>query len=197
MKNHRVARGVAIALLVLGTAEPASSGPPTDRLKPEIDRVLATLENPSLRSPDKTEKRRQAIRAITDGVFDWTEMARRSLGRHWAERTPAEQREFVTLFRDLIERAYLTKIERYSGEKVRYAGEVTEGNYATVVTRVKTKGQEIAIDYRMNRAGGRFMVYDVLIEHLSLVGAYRAQFDEVLRRSSYRALVEKIRTRAS
>jgi phospholipid transport system substrate-binding protein len=198
MTLRRIAQRLAVVLLALGMAGPASAGPATDRLKPEIDRVVATLENASLRGPGKAQERRQTIRAITDGVFDWTKMARRSLGPHWDKRTSAEKQEFVALFRDLIERAYITQIERYSGEQLRYAPEVSDGDHATVATRVRTKkGQDIAIDYHMDQAGGRFMVYDVSIEHLSLVATYRAQFNEIIRTSSYQALIEKIRKRPS
>ncbi len=198
MTYHSVIRGVVAALLVLGAAAGAQAGPATDRLKPEVDRVLGVLENPGLRGPAKTQDRRQAIRAITDGVFDWTEMARRALGRHWNARTPAEQQEFVGLFRDLLERAYVAKIEKYRGEKLAYAGERNDGDQAMVRTRVETKpGQEVGIDYRMSRQGSRWMVIDVLVENISLVGNYRSQFDDVIKTSSFEELVRKIRTRTS
>ncbi len=198
MTYHSVIRGVVAALLVLGAAAGAQAGPATDRLKPEVERVLGVLENPALRGEAKTQERRQAIRAITDGVFDWTEMARRALGRHWNARTPAEQQEFVGLFRDLIERAYIAKIEKYRGEKLAYAGERSDGDQAMVRTRVETKpGQEVGIDYRMSRQGSRWMVIDVLVENISLVGNYRSQFDDVIKTSSFEELVRKIRTRTS
>jgi len=198
MTYHSVIRGVVAALLVLGVAAGAQAGPATDRLKPEVERVLGVLENPALRGPAKTQERRQAIRAITDGVFDWAGMARRALGRHWNARTPAEQQEFVGLFRDLLERAYVAKIEKYRGEKLAYAGESNDGDQAMVRTRVETKpGQEVGIDYRMNRQGNGWMVTDVLVENISLVGNYRTQFDDVIRASSFEELVKKIRTRTS
>src|SRR5205823_832098 len=113
------------------------------------------------RGESKAQERRLALRTITDGVFDWTEMARRSLGRHWTGRTPAEQQEFVGLFRDLLERAYLSKIERYSNEPIMYVGESIEGDQAVVRTKIITKqNQEVPIDYRMSRQGDRWLVYD-------------------------------------
>ena len=108
MRDRHIASGIAaaaLAALLVGGALVAMAGPATDRLKPEIDKVVATLENPALKGESKTAERRQALRSITDGVFDWNEMAKRALGRHWAARTPAEQQEFVSLFRDLLERA--------------------------------------------------------------------------------------------
>ncbi len=199
MAYHLVIRSAATAvLLVLAAVAGAEAGPATEQLRPEIDRVLAVLEDPALRGEARAQERREAIRASTDGVFDWTEMAKRSLGRHWNARTPAEQQEFVGLFRDLLERAYIAKIEKYGGEKLLYAGEANESDQAVVRTRVQTKpGQEVAIDYRMSRQGDRWMVYDVLVENISLIGNYRTQFDGIIKASSFEELVKKIRTRTS
>lgn len=189
---------VAWAMLIgLLTAWSAMAGPPTDQLQPAMEQVIRTLEDPALRGPERTAERRRALRAATDEVFDWTEMARRALGRHWQERSPAEQEEFVALFRDLIERAYAERIERYSGEKVRVAGEVVEGDQATVRTRIATKGQEVPVDYRLIRRGDRWRVYDVAVEGISLVANYRTQFNEVIRASSYQELVRKLKSRTS
>jgi phospholipid transport system substrate-binding protein len=198
MRAFRFVRGAGVALLVLAIPLGAVAGPATDRLKPEIDRVIAAVANPSLQGDDKARERREAVRSITDGVFDWTEMARRALGRHWAARTPAEQQEFVGLFRDLLERAYLGKIERYTGEPIAYVGESIDGDQAIVRTKVTTRqSQEVPIDYRMLREGERWLVYDVLIERISLVANYRTQFDGIIKASSYGELVRKLRARVS
>ncbi len=198
MTFHRFARPLIAALVLLGLVNAAAAGPATDQLKPAIDRVTATLDNPALKGDSKATQRRQALRTITDSVFDWNEMAKRSLGRHWAARTPSERQEFVGLFRDLIERAYISKIERYGGEKIVYSGEAVDGDTATVRTRLMTKAeQEVPMDYRMLREGNVWRVYDVVIENISLVGNYRTQFDGIIKTSSYEELVKRIKTRAS
>lgn len=198
MQNRLLMRGALAALLVLGTTAGADAGPATDQLKAEIARVIATIGNPSLQAESRTTERRQAIRIITDGIFDWTEMARQALGRHWGERTAAERTEFVALFRDLLERAYIGKIERYAADNVTYVGESMDGDEATVRTRVTLRpGQEVTVDYRMARQDTRWMIHDVVIESVSLVGNYRTQFEGVIRASSYLELVKKIRTRLS
>jgi phospholipid transport system substrate-binding protein len=198
MAHRRIVRAAAIGLIVLCVAPGAGAGPATDRLKPEIDRVIATLDNPTLRGDSKAQQRRQAIRGITDNVFDWTEMSRRALGKHWAGRTPAEQQEFAGLFRDLLERAYVAKIERYTGEPIAYVGESVDGDQATVRTRITTKqGQDVPIDYRLARQGDNWLVYDVLVENISLINNYRTQFDGIIKTSSYEELVKKLKARAS
>jgi len=138
------------------------------------------------------------IRAVTDAVFDWNEMAQRVLGRHWQGRTEGERAEFVRLFTDLLERAYIGKIERYSGEKVRFLGETVDGDQATVRTALVTRqGTEIPMDYRMALRGARWLIYDVVIEHVGVVSNYRTQFDQILRTASYQELVKRIKERSS
>ena len=200
MIERRFARsvGFTLALLVAGMTRVALGGPATDQIKPQIDRVVATLENPALKGDGKTAERRHILRDITDNVFDWTEMAKRALGRHWAQRTPAEQQEFTALFRELLERAYAAKIERYAGEPIAYVGEVPDGEVTTVRTRITTRqNQEVPIDYRVYRDGDRWRVYDVLIENISLVNNYRTQFDGIIKSSSYQELVRRLKARTS
>src|SRR5438093_1377324 len=112
--------------------------------------------------------------------------------------TPREQQEFVALFRDLLERAYVTKIETYTGEPIAYVGESVDGDQATVRTKITTKqNQEVPIDYRMLRQADRWRVYDVLVEGVSLVGNYRTQFDGIIKTSSFEELVKKLKARGS
>lgn len=188
---------VALASLVV-LAGPAIGGEPTDQLKPEIDRVIKTLEDPALKGEAKAAQRRDALRAITESVFDWEEMSRRALGPHWQGRSEAERTEFVGLFRNLIESAYASKIESYSGERVNYTGDSVEGDQATVRTRLTTRqGKEVPVDYRMLKRDARWKVYDVGVEGVSLVGNYRTQFNHIIRTSSYEELIRKLKSRSS
>jgi phospholipid transport system substrate-binding protein len=181
------------ALLVFGFSPlPASAGAPTDQLRKQVDEVLRVLEDPELKA--KASERHDAIRRIAGEVFDYNEMARRSLGTHWNARTPEERREFVALFADLIDRAYFSKIDLYQGEKVRYGSETVDGDQATVKTAIIGKdGKEIPVDYRMHQSSGRWTVYDVNIQGISLVANYRTQFNRVVTTESYESLVQRLR----
>jgi len=191
----RVTAGAVLLALLI--AQTALAGPATDQLKTEIERVIRTLEDPGLKGAEKTEERRKAIRRASDGIFDWKEMAQRALGRHWQTRTEAEREEFPGLFADLLEHAYITRIEQYSGEKITYAGESVDGDQATVRTRMITRqGQEVPIDYRMIRRGDRWLVYDVTVEGVSLVSSYRTQFNKIIQTSSYQELVKRIKSQS-
>ena len=196
MPYRVLVKSAALALLVLAPAAGAFAGPATDQLKPEIDRVIATIEDPALQAESRSADRREAIRAITDGIFDWTAMSKRALGRHWEERTADERAEFIPLFRELLERAFLGKIEQYGAENVAYGEELADGDDTIVRTRVTLKPSwAVDVDYRMAWQGARWMISDVLVERTSLVRNFRSQFDSVIRRSSYEELVKKVRSR--
>jgi len=185
---------VALGALLLARAGAAAAGLPTDQLRVSVDHVLAVLQDPSLRPEAKAAERRAAIRHDADAVFDFTEMSRRALGRHWQELNENQQQEFVKLFADLLERAYVSKIEQYSGEKIDYVGESVEGDMAMVNTQIVTKqATQVPVDYRLLHKGDRWLVYDVLVEGVSLVLNYRTQFDHILQTSSYDELVRRLK----
>ena len=129
-------------------------------------------------------------------AFDLAESARRALGPHWAKRSPAEREEFIGLFQGLLERGYLSRIGEYGGERVQYVAERVDGEFATVRAQIVTaKGTQIPIEARVVRKGERWLMYDVLIENVSLVASYRSQFDRVIRTSSYEELVRRLKDR--
>jgi phospholipid transport system substrate-binding protein len=191
----RLATWSGSALLV-GLALAAHAGIPTDQVRGATDQVLKILQDSALKSPDKTAERRKQLRAVVDQVFDWQETGKRALARHWQSLKPEQRQEFSALFADLVERSYVGKIEAYSGEKVAYVGDTIEGNQATVKTKLITKsGTEIPIDYRMQKEGDRWRVYDVLIEGVSLVGNYRTQFNKIIQQSGYDELAKKMKNK--
>jgi phospholipid transport system substrate-binding protein len=198
--NRCFAHVVAVVVLLLpGVLAPAGravAGPPTDQLRGQIDKVLKLLEDPELKQGSKVKERRVAVRHVAEQIFDFGETAKRSLGHHWAARTPAEREDFVSLFADVLERSYLSKIELYGGEKIAFAGDTVDGEQATVMTKIQTKdGSSVPIDYRMLRKGDRWLVYDVIIEGVSLVSNYRTQFNKIIQTSSYDELVKKLRAK--
>jgi len=136
------------------------------------------------------------VRRVADDIFDFQETAKRSLARHWQPRSPAEQAEFVRLFADLLERSYISRIELYGGEKIAYLRDELDGDQAVVRTRIVTKsGTEVPVDYRMLKRGERWLVYDVIIEGVSLVANYRTQFNKIIQTSSYAELVRKMKVK--
>ncbi|MBI4610497.1 MAG: ABC transporter substrate-binding protein [Candidatus Rokubacteria bacterium] len=195
MMHSRYPSLVLAGLLAL-LAVPASAGAPTDQLRGAIDKVVKILEDPALKEDSKGKDRRAAVRKVANDIFDFAETAKRSLARHWQARTDREREEFVRLFGDLLERAYISKIDLYGGEKIAYVGELVDGDVATVRTKIATpQGTEVPVDYRLLRRGDRWLVYDVSIEGVSLVSNYRTQFNKIIQTSSYQELVKKLKTK--
>ncbi len=183
------------AALLLGlTALPAQAMTPTETVKSRVDEALQSLTQNSATGPEAAERRRAEIRRAADSLFDFTEMSRRALGRHWADRTAAERDEFVRLFTDLMARSYIGKIDRYAGEAIAYTGERVTGDEATVRSQVVTaKGSQIPVEYRLRRVNESWTAYDVFIENVSLVGTYRSQFDRIIKAESFADLLRRLR----
>jgi phospholipid transport system substrate-binding protein len=187
-----------IALITLGVATHVFAGPPTEQLRAYTDAVQKVLDDPALKAPDKRQERRSAVRKVASEVFDVQETARRALGPHWQKLSPSEREEFVQVFADLLERTYISKIDLYGGEKLQYTAEQVEGNRAVVRAKVITRqGTEVPVEARMLKSAGndRWLIYDVAIENISLIGNYRAQFDQIIRKESFAELLNRLKTK--
>jgi phospholipid transport system substrate-binding protein len=192
----RIVIALTVTALWLG-AGAALAGPPTDTLRDYTEAVQKVLDDPALQADDRRHERRAAVRKLAAEAFDVQETARRALGPHWQRRSPAEREEFVQLFADLLERTYISKVDLYGGERLRFTDERVDGDSAVVRARVVTRqGTEVPIEGRMHKRGERWLIYDVVIENISLIANYRAQFDRIIRTSSYEELLKRLRTRS-
>jgi phospholipid transport system substrate-binding protein len=181
----------------LATPLPVFAGEPMQQMKQTTDKILSVLSNPDLKAPGKALERMKQFSQVLDERFDWEELSRRSLARYWTQRTPEERRQFISLYRDLLERTYLDKVEDYSGETVRYVGETLDGNFATVKVMVMTKRKtEIPVEYRMLKKGAAWWIYDISIEGVSLVNNYRQQFNSLLQKSTFQEVLQKLKDKS-
>ena len=186
---------IALCLCIGHPARAAASV--TDEVKRVVDEVVRIVSDPELKKPQKEPQRREELRKSISTIFDYQEMAQRSLATHWKGRTPAERREFVSLFQTLLENSYAGKIESYRNEKIVYLKESVDGQHAEVKSKVIVpKGDEYTLDYRMIEKSGKWTVYDVVIEGVSLVSNYRGQFNRIINKEGYPALVKKLRTKS-
>lgn len=191
-KLNRKLVWVFCACLGVFFAQPgsASAGAPTEQIQSAVERVTAILKDPKLQA----EAKRKELKNAVYPKFDFTEMARRSLGSHWQRRSPEEQREFVKLFTELVESAYMTNLDEYQGEKVVIGGEKQDKEFAEVNTKIITKkGEEFAVNYKLRQAGNEWKIYDVVIENISIVNNYRSQFNRVIAQSSFDDLFRKMK----
>ena len=184
----------AALLLSLIAATAAQAMTPTETVKSRVDEAIQGLSQTPSATAESAERRRAEIRRAADSLFDFTEMSRRALGRHWADRTAAERDEFVRLFTDLVARSYIGKIDRYAGEAIAYTGERVEGDEASVRSQVVTaKGSQIPVEYRLHKTNENWTAYDVFIENVSLIGTYRSQFDRIIKSDSFADLLRRLR----
>jgi phospholipid transport system substrate-binding protein len=187
--------GILILLFALVPARGAWGGAPSDQLRAGIDRVFKILGDPELDGDKKLNQRRTAILIAANELFDFGEMAKRSLGQYWAQRTSTERGEFVRLFTELVQRSYISKVDQHGAHKMTVQGERLDGDYAVVRTTLPlSAGHELSIDYSMHSTDDRWQVYDLSIDGISLVANYRAQFNKIIRTSSYEALIAKFKS---
>ena len=185
---------VILGVAIVFHSHLAVAGVPTDQVRGTIDRVLTILQNPTLKSTDKRQERRDQLSKVISARFDFPEMARRSLGAEWRRLTPPQQEHFIELFTELLRNAYVADIESYKGEKVIYKRETQEERFAVVQTIVRSpEGAEYSFDYRLHLVGNEWKVYDVVIENVSIVNNFRSQFARVINRSSYDGLIRALR----
>ncbi|MDD9304098.1 MAG: ABC transporter substrate-binding protein [Desulfobacter sp.] len=186
---------LAMALVCTGTAYADS---PTDQLKLSIDQILDVLRDPELKAEDKKEARREILRQIARQRFDYRKMSERSLGKYVKGKTEAEMEAFTALFTTLVEDSYMGKIESYTDEDVVFLKErikkKKQRQYAKINTKIVTETVEIPIDYMMYKSGtAPWMVYDMIIEGVSMVSNYRSQFGDILERDSFATLIQKLK----
>lgn len=192
--------GQVIFLIFLTTAFSVTSlaGEPTEEIKETTDKIIAILTEPALKGPDKKSERNRLVRKVVDERFDWGEMSRRALARHWRKRSDKEKKLFIDLFGRLLERTYMDKVGGYSGEKVLYEGERVDGNYGIVKVKIVTKKEtEIPVKYRVKKKGGEWLVYDISVQGVSLINNYRKQFNSIILRSSFNDLIKKLEAKVS
>jgi phospholipid transport system substrate-binding protein len=170
----------------------ATNAGPMEQLQKSVDELLRILQSQELQGPDKKLERKQLIDHATSEIFDFREMARSSLGQSWDTITSEERDQFVGLFTRLIEQRYKGKLDAYDNQKIIYKKELIKGEKAIIFTAVIDKDLEIPIDYRLRENQGKWLVYDLKVENVSLIVNYRRDFDSIIKKEQFAGLVEKI-----
>ncbi len=195
----RALPGIVLGILLLTV--PLSIGAaasPQDTLRSTIERLVLVLRDPTFQGDGRRPERMEKVREIVRPQFAFPEMAQQALGAHWRDCTEAEQREFVRLFTDLLEQAYSGVLERYAAEvQIRFEHERVQGSLAEVDTQVLSSPHEqpVAITYRLRDVDGQWLVYDVVIDQVSLVRNYGAQFRRILDSASFADLVQELQSK--
>lgn len=172
----------------------AFAGVPLETVKGSVDKVLEVLRDPSLKAESAKKVKKDKIRAISEKMFDFTELSKRTLATNWSKLSPEQQKEFIELYTSLLEDAYANKIMAYTDEKIAFSKEVvlTEKT-VEVQSTVLRKNGVIPIYYRVIMKDSSWRVYDVVIEGVSLINNYRSQFREILANKPPESLLETLR----
>ncbi len=191
MKKRRIG-----FLLLLGLMFPLGvySAVPFETVKAHVNRVFEVLRDPALKGESGNKTKREKLRSMSEEMFDFTELSKRSLGQNWNKLNPDQQKEFTKLFKSLLEDTYADKIMSYTDEKVIFKKEsFLSDKTVEVQTTIVTKTSEVPINYRVIEENGHWKVYDVVVEGVSLIGNYRTQFREILATKTPEALLETLR----
>ncbi len=181
-------------LILLLLAFPAYAGPPSDAVMSSVNKGLEVLRDPKLKAESAKEIKKEKLRLIYNELFDDVELSKRTLSRNWNSLNVEQRKEFVVLFRQVLEKAYIDRILAYTDEKIVFDREVmVSGTQAEVQTKVVTASKEIPIVYRVILKDNAWKVYDVVIETVSLVLNYRTQFNDILAKNTPAQLIEILR----
>jgi phospholipid transport system substrate-binding protein len=184
-----------VSVLFLMFAPNAAAETAKEQLQGSMDRVIEVLR--TIRSPEDIERNRNSLREILLVRFDFAAMAKESLGTRWND-LKGKQKEFVSVFTDFVEHSYMRTLGSYRGEKIVYDHDRSDGESAEVDTRVVGgEGNPIKIEYKLHLTDGQWMVYDAVIDDVSLVGNYRSQFARILHRASLEELIQTLHAKAS
>jgi len=191
MKRRIVVLNIIVLLLF---SLPVYAGPPLDSVQANVNKVLEVLRDPKLKAASAKESEKQKLRIIYERMFDDVELSKRTLAKNWNSLSVAQRQEFVLLFRQVLEKAYIDKILAYTDEKIVFEREtMVSVTQAEVQTKIVTASKEIPISYRVLLKDGAWKVYDVVIENVSLVLNYRTQFNDILTKNKPEQLLEILR----
>jgi phospholipid transport system substrate-binding protein len=187
-----------LVMLFLACPFVAYAGVPLDTVNANVNGVLEILRDPSLKGEKGLKAKKERIHAAAMKLFDFVELSKRTLGVNWNKLTPDQRKEFVDLYRSLLEDAYVDKVTAYTDEQVKFTKEAPlAGNTVEVQSSVITKTAEVPIYYRVIKKGNDWQVYDVVIEGVSLVNNYRTQFREILGNNPTETLLETLRKKVA
>ena len=188
----RITGFLFIITMLAATAVHAETTP-TEDVRSSVEAVIALLKDDQL----DRDTRREKMREVIGKRFDFRAMSQRTLATNWKKASDGEKQKFTELFAELIQNSYVSKIESYTNESVKYPAEKKKGRKAEVDTLIITSSAEIPVNYRVYQKDGSWLVYDVIIEGVSLISNYRSSYQEIVKKDGFDGLLarmeEKIR----
>lgn len=175
----------------------AAAGQPTEQIRSAVTEGVEILNRARVDNQSGKAETIERLKKVVYPLFDFDEMARRSLGAHWRRLDPRQQKEFVAVFTELLEKTYAKNLDLYDGQRVAYLGETIDQDYSEVSTKLLgKKGESYSVVYKLHLVDGRWRIYDVVAEGISVVNNYRSQFNRVMANSSFEELIRRMKERS-
>lgn len=200
MFQHKDYIGIFIFCFIMLIPSLVFAISPTQTIESSVNDVISLLKQPTYHNPKTRPEVRNKIENEVRTVFDFSEFSLRTIGGNWKIFTDTQKERFNNAFSNLLLATYLDKINGYNGEKVSYTGEIisSKGDRAEVQTMLNlSDGRTVPINYRMMLKNNHWVVYDVIIENISLIKNYRAQFQDILMHNNPEELIQKVEARAN
>ncbi|MGD9173270.1 MAG: ABC transporter substrate-binding protein [Desulfobacterales bacterium] len=194
MKKRYIALRIISLVVLLALPVQVLAGGAKDTVEAQINKMLTKMQTPEFKSLDRDAKINE-ISTIIDGIFDWQELSRRTLGREWKKFSPDQQKEFVSLFEKLLQDIYADRILAYTSEKIEFGKEteLKKGRAEVESYIITADGTRVPLFYRLTDKSGEWRVYDVVIEGVSMVKNYRGQFRQILSNKKPEDLLQTLR----
>jgi phospholipid transport system substrate-binding protein len=194
MKIKRIGLSIILLAVMLILPVHVLAGGAKDTVEAQINKMLTKMKTPEFKALERDAKLDE-ISAIINEIFDWQELSRRTLGREWQKFTPDQQKEFMTLFEQLLKGIYADRILAYTSEKIDFGKEteLKKGRVEVESYIITTDNKKVPLFYRLTDKSGQWRVYDVVIEGISMVKNYRGQFRQILQNKKPEDLLQTLR----
>lgn len=174
--------------LVICLAGAASAATPLECTRQTLEQTRVIIDSKASHNEQLAQ-----LSTLLQGFLDTDAMGKAALDKNWSKFTPAQQKEFLTLFRELFQRTYVQKLLLFERPDFAYVGEQVDGAKAQVDTKIVTPKDEFAVIYQMRPERDRWMATDIRIEDLSLTANFRRQLDRLLAKSSPAEVLDRMR----
>jgi phospholipid transport system substrate-binding protein len=172
---------------------------PMATLKAKNDQVDAILRQKVEKDSPQDTKNKEQMKQVAAGLLDYEELGKRAMAEHWDTLKPAQQKEFVATFKEMLEKNYVKQLRSNLDYKVSYKDEKVTGDEAVVqsIVKVNTKGKstDAEIVYKMHKGPNGWVVWDIITDEVSLVRNYKNQFHKIITEQGYDKLLEKMKSK--
>ncbi len=190
---------LALVLTLTGLCTIARADTPRETVEKSVSAILGMIMDPAFKNPATKVQMRQKIENEVLHFFDFEEFSTRTVGAAWRDFSPEQKQRFITAFTDLLRNTYIDKLDAFNGGQMVYTGEIADdsGNKVEVQAQLQTGGQSYPFAFRLLQKNGKWVVYDVLIEGISLIKNYRDQFRDIMAKGSPEELIQKVEAKAA